>query len=721
MDPQVNNSKLEAIGQAAGAGVAIVVIDAHKRVLETFNDNSICSSLNPKGSLCVACDRYCGAIPQRVALSQKSEPYECHAGLSCRAVPVNIGPNAAVVVGRTFVSSERYKAATERSINGDWAAFPAGPLFENVLITGSERTIDEVATRLTKQFPSVDIPAAAMKTEVLSAPPGAETRSEPDTETTCDQSHQAALVEKFDREAGDGDVLEIVVERDTTYAPRSAPEPSMLRVDLSDWRSFFSGMLELDLLTAAKEIAARIANTYGFRSTVWLERKGGLFEQLTTSGDLEGRRIKLGVSPDDERLVAALRDDTPLELREKPRNARQGGRIRTLTMFPIGLAGQPQAALAILDEIDSELTRNTILKILRIAAPQLEILRLRNAVMVRDNFTEMIRRFSESLRKNDDDDIWLRLTQNTAELLEAERSSLLIFDDKQETLALRSMIGSATPPETGSPAGERVSLRVFERGQPALVTDLATTRLEPEPDGRSYRSSSFLSCPIRVGGKTIGVMNFTDRVGGQPFDKRSYELFQAISPQLAVAADRALLKERAREFEQLSVTDPLTGLLNRRYIQARLAEEVKRSNRDGSPMSFLMLDVDKFKAYNDNFGHPAGDVALKLVGQVIRDTLRGADVAARYGGEEFAILLPATTGEEALAIAERIRHNVAHTAFPHRKVTASIGAASCSARLCVAGDLVDAADRALYQAKERGRDRVVAFEQLAPAGGRQGV
>ena len=172
------------------------------------------------------------------------------------------------------------------------------------------------------------------------------------------------------------------------------------------------------------------------------------------------------------------------------------------------------------------------------------------------------------------------------------------------------------------------------------------------------------------------------------------------------------MKEKAGEFEQLSVTDALTGLLNRRYIEERLMEEIKRSNRHGFPMSFMMLDVDNFKSYNDAHGHPAGDAALKLVANVIRETLRGADVAARFGGEEFSILLPQTTGEEAVAIAERIRSNIEHADFPHRRVTTSIGVASCSAELCVSADLVSAADKALYEAKRRGRNRVVTFDKI---------
>ena len=146
-------------------------------------------------------------------------------------------------------------------------------------------------------------------------------------------------------------------------------------------------------------------------------------------------------------------------------------------------------------------------------------------------------------------------------------------------------------------------------------------------------------------------------------------------------------------------------------------EEVKRSNRHGYPMSFIMLDVDHFKSYNDNFGHPAGDEALKLVANVIRDTLRGADVAARFGGEEFAILLPQTTDDEAAMIAERIRSNIEHAKFPHRAVTVSIGVASCSSELCSVKGLIQAADDALYDAKHKGRNSVRLFADMP---GREG-
>ncbi|HEY0049423.1 MAG TPA: GGDEF domain-containing protein, partial [Pyrinomonadaceae bacterium] len=166
----------------------------------------------------------------------------------------------------------------------------------------------------------------------------------------------------------------------------------------------------------------------------------------------------------------------------------------------------------------------------------------------------------------------------------------------------------------------------------------------------------------------------------------------------------------AGEFEQLSVTDDLTGLVNIRYLNERLTEEIKRSERHGFPMSFMMIDVDDFKSYNDSFGHPEGDRALKLVGALLKEGLRGADVAARYGGEEFSILLPQTNLKEASLIAERIRQKVEETEFPNRRVTISIGVSSCTPG-CTMQGLMSEADKALYKAKASGRNNVQIYEE----------
>ena len=170
------------------------------------------------------------------------------------------------------------------------------------------------------------------------------------------------------------------------------------------------------------------------------------------------------------------------------------------------------------------------------------------------------------------------------------------------------------------------------------------------------------------------------------------------------------LRRMNEELKRLSITDALTGLSNRRYLEARLEEEIKRSHRNGSPMSFMMIDVDEFKPYNDNFGHTEGDRALQIVARCLRETLRGADVAVRYGGEEFSILLPQTNIKEAFLTAERVRQRVEQTEFPNRKVTVSIGVAACPPKCTLTG-LVSSADKALYEAKRAGRNCVKVFEE----------
>jgi diguanylate cyclase (GGDEF)-like protein len=159
-------------------------------------------------------------------------------------------------------------------------------------------------------------------------------------------------------------------------------------------------------------------------------------------------------------------------------------------------------------------------------------------------------------------------------------------------------------------------------------------------------------------------------------------------------------------------------MLNRRYLEERLGEELKRSQRNSYAMSFMMIDIDDFKLYNDRNGHQAGDLALEMTAQCLKSALRSADVASRYGGEEFCILLPQTTLAEASAIAERIRRRVERTRYPHGKaqplgaLTVSIGISAFSTSVDTPATIIRAADRALYLAKSQGKNRVQSHEDV---------
>ena len=167
-------------------------------------------------------------------------------------------------------------------------------------------------------------------------------------------------------------------------------------------------------------------------------------------------------------------------------------------------------------------------------------------------------------------------------------------------------------------------------------------------------------------------------------------------------------RESQAELERLSVTDALTGLYNRRHLMGTLATEVQRTRRLRRPFSVLLADVDHFKQYNDTHGHPAGDVALARIAEVLRKTTRGVDCVARYGGEEFLVMLLETTVGEAAIVAERIRARVAIEEFAGGKITISIGVAECPSHGDTPESLIESADAALYEAKDKGRDRVLA-------------
>ena len=168
------------------------------------------------------------------------------------------------------------------------------------------------------------------------------------------------------------------------------------------------------------------------------------------------------------------------------------------------------------------------------------------------------------------------------------------------------------------------------------------------------------------------------------------------------------LEKANGQLEALATLDGLTGIKNHRAFQERLEEETSRAGRYGSPLSLLMLDVDHFKQYNDAFGHPAGDEVLKEVAGLMRECSRDTDVVARYGGEEFAVILPQTDPQGAAVIAERIRQAIEKAPWAGRAVTASLGVATLDPAW-TGGELIAAADRALYQSKTSGRNRVSVF------------
>lgn len=231
-------------------------------------------------------------------------------------------------------------------------------------------------------------------------------------------------------------------------------------------------------------------------------------------------------------------------------------------------------------------------------------------------------------------------------------------------------------------------------------------------------SSEDISIKLRL--FSLGVKDFI----AKPFDTRELKarILMHISQSRAMAClerKNRDLEERNTCLEQMTITDAMTGLYNKRYILDRLCSEVSRSARYREPISFIMADIDYFKSINDRYGHQAGDKLLSEVALLLRTCIRTVDIPARYGGEEFLIVCPNTTTQGAKVVAERIRKKVQHTQFELNKtavkVTLSIGIRSIlldpnSNINQVITKLIDEADKALYIAKSKGRNCVEVFK-----------
>lgn len=229
------------------------------------------------------------------------------------------------------------------------------------------------------------------------------------------------------------------------------------------------------------------------------------------------------------------------------------------------------------------------------------------------------------------------------------------------------------------------------------------TFLTSQADLLEYQGHTVL--PLTIHKNSIGYLVASD------IKEKDKDKFHILAQQFLVGIKRALLYQKVQE---LTITDSLTQVFSRRYFLERFAEEIKRSEKFKRCFSFLMVDIDHFKSYNDRYGHLVGDAILREITKTIKENIRQIDFIGRYGGEELSIILAETERDEVYYAAERIREAVESrtiTVYDESlKVTISIGVSAFPTDAKEATQLIDKADKALYLAKQTGRNRVCVFE-----------
>jgi diguanylate cyclase (GGDEF)-like protein len=664
---------------AAAAGLSILLVAGPQPpALAVSNNNSICHAFQSSPEHVRLCDPYCGRAFDRAREAGAATHYRCHAGLHCFAMPLEPerGRKLAVIGGRAFLTSADYRALAERFRAGDLQDLLSGDLFKNVIFA-ARQDLDDLAERLA---------SAALGPRL---PPGKEA---------------------------------------VTDAPHVVKEETRARGLLVQENGTATGGALKDACAAA---AQSLARQHKIDSLALLLLRRDKLAATFATGRYEKISLLLEIEAQGTRLIEAATKGASLAVRESAagltllqrapaRQARRAQEKASSELFPLMIGGEVRGALLVGDASLTDAKRRAIIESCRELALPLEVLRLRHELEERTRAAYSLQSFTECLNQTAPAETYLSILRQSAELLKAERGSLLLFDETTNELAVKAAVGlrAEVASEARISLGHGISGTVLQNGRPLVVRDLDSAGHTPAPAERLYKTKSFISYPIVIGGRKVGVLNVTDKADGGSYDEIDLSLIESIAPQMALALDRAEWHEKATQFQLMSITDPLTGLLNRRYLEERLTEELKRSQRYSYAMSFMMIDIDDFKLYNDRNGHQAGDLALEMTAQCLKSALRSADVAARYGGEEFCILLPQTTLTEANAIGERIRRRVERTRYPHGKaqplgaVTVSIGISAFSAGLEEPATIIRAADRALYLAKSEGKNRVRSHEDV---------
>jgi len=304
------------------------------------------------------------------------------------------------------------------------------------------------------------------------------------------------------------------------------------------------------------------------------------------------------------------------------------------------------------------------------------------------------------------------ISETVTQLFPEDSGAVFVLSASRDMLEAAAVWGPLPPANVIFPPNECWAHR---RGQVHLATGHERRCAHVGDDGHMY-----VCLPLLAQGETLGILHILDGPvkNDQADEARMAEkcrLAQILADNIGLGIANLKLRESMRN---LSIRDSLTGLFNRRYMEEALAQELHRTRRNAAQLAVIMIDIDHFKQFNDNFGHDGGDAILRALGAFFKKHVRGSDIACRYGGEEFMLILSPSTAEGARQRAEKIREDagllkVSHANQDLGAITLSLGVAIFPDHASEAAAMVKAADLALYQAKRGGRNRVVMCAEKA--------
>jgi diguanylate cyclase (GGDEF)-like protein len=535
--------------------------------------------------------------------------------------------------------------------------------------------------------------------------------------------NDARLVSAF------ADQVAIAIENARLYSVerQQVQESDALRATVSD----ISAELELPrLLQSIMERATSLLNATGGDLGLYDENRGEIEIVISYNMGLNYQNVRMALGEGAMGQVALSLEPLMIEnysTWEQRSNQYNQGSFRAVLAVPMLIGGRLVGVLGIVDAHPTRQFTTSDQRLLILFAQQaaiaVENARLYQSAREAAERRAVLHQVSQEIVRVslDPEGIYRAIHQAASQLMTTEAFVVTLLDEQAQMIDAVYVVDHAgRAPQHRFELDQGLSGHVISSGQPALIRDVIgeledSTSLisQSVPLGDDEEVRSLIAVPMRLGSKVTGMLS-AQSYRTCDYSEDDLHILEMLASYAAIALENTRL---FRELQKLAIYDPLTEVYNRRHLYELGQREFSRARRFGRSLSAIMLDIDHFKQVNDRFGHAVGDVVLHTLAARIHQSVREVDIVGRYGGEEFLLILPETELASALVTAERVR---SESALPMPVVngsplclSVSIGVASLNTSFENLAELVAAADTAQYEAKNQGRNRVIAHQSQA--------